>query len=166
MLRIRPARPEETLEVQDLLHRAHAWNLANGFNFTAASITTEELASRMNLTRFFVAEDAGRILGTLELKPEPEPGRWSLHLLAVEPSAGKRGIGRALVHFAEEHALRQGAHEIVLDTPENHPWLPAFYAQLGYRILGTVQWDGKHYRSILMGKDLTVDVAHSARLKA
>jgi ribosomal protein S18 acetylase RimI-like enzyme len=153
-LTIRAGQPADAPAALAVLHAAHAWNLANGFNFTAATMTLEELSERLTPATFFVAELNGRLVGTVEVKPEPEPGAWSLHLLGVAPDCGTRGVGRALVAFAEAHAAAEGARRLWLDTPETHPWLPAFYQRLGYRQTGTVQWEGKLYRSVYLSKDL------------
>jgi GNAT superfamily N-acetyltransferase len=151
---IRAARPADAPAALAVLHAAHAWNLANGFNFTAATMSLDELSRRMAPETFFVAEAAGRLVGTVEVAPEPEPGLWGLHLLGVDPSAEGRGVGRALVAFAEAHAAAHGAEAHRLDTPEPHPWLPSFYCRLGYTHTGTVQWEGKHYRSVFLTKRL------------
>lgn len=156
---IRPVRPAEAAAVRDLLHAAHAWNLANGFNFTAADITLEDLVPRLDPARFHVAEGAdGALLGTVEIKPEGpkdpwhRPGDWGLHLLAVAPAAAGLGLGRALVAHAEGVARAAGAPRLVLDTPANHPWLPALYRRLGYQDLAVTRWDGKWYDSVILVK--------------
>jgi ribosomal protein S18 acetylase RimI-like enzyme len=155
---IRPAGPDDGPAALAVLHAAHAWNLAHGFNFTAATMDLAALVARMTPATFFVAEHGGRVVGTVEVLPDEPPGLWSLHLLGVDPASGTRGLGRTLVAFAERHAARHGATALRLDTPENHPWLPAFYQRLGYQVTGTVQWEGKHYRSVWLTKALTSDV--------
>ncbi|MFN3430130.1 MAG: GNAT family N-acetyltransferase [Candidatus Sericytochromatia bacterium] len=152
--RIRPAAAADAPAALAVLHAAHAWNLAHGFNFTAATMRLDELAERLTPETFFVAEVDGRLVGTVEVKPEPAPGMWGLHLLGVDPACAARGVGRALVAFAEAHAAANGADRLRLDTPEHHPWLPAFYQRLGYRQTGTVQWEGKRYRSVYLTKSL------------
>lgn len=150
---IRPVRPEEAEQVLAVLHAAHAWNLANGFNFTAADMPLEALVPRLVPASFFVAEGAEGLVGTIEVKPDAR-GDWWFHLLAVAPGLAGGGVGRSLVAYAEAHAAGQGARRLALDTPESHPWLPAFYGRLGYVAYGTAQWEGKRYRSVLMAKDL------------
>lgn len=154
---IRPAGPQDAQAALAVLHAAHAWNLAHGFNFTAATMDLPTLAARMTPETFFVATCDGRVAGTVEVKPDEPPGLWSLHLLGVDPALAATGVGRALVAFAERHAGAHGATALRLDTPEHHPWLPAFYQRLGYRVTGTVQWEGKHYRSVWLTKALRPD---------
>jgi GNAT superfamily N-acetyltransferase len=152
---IRPVQAPDLPAVQRLLRAAHAGNLADGFNFTAATITLEALEPRLDPAHFAVAMANGRLVGCIEVKPDEDLGGWSFHLLAVDPTATGGGIGRALVAHAEAQASARGADRLLLDTPETHPWLPAFYERLGYRAVHTVQWEGKHYRSVVMVKDLT-----------
>ncbi len=154
---IRPVRPDREADaVRALMHAAHAWNLAHGFNFTAADIGAATLLPRLDPARFWVAEGAdGELVGTIEVKAdEDDPRDRRFHLLAVAPAAAGGGVGRALVAHAEDVARRAGARRLTLDTPESHPWLPAFYRRLGYAPFGHVQWEGKLYRSVLMAKDL------------
>jgi GNAT superfamily N-acetyltransferase len=157
-LLVRPVRLDEAEAVLRVLHAAHAWNMANGFNFTAADMPLDALMPRLRPERFFVAVDGETVLGTIEVQPEEAPGEWRFHLLAVAPEATGLGVGKALVGFAEAFAKEQGAERLTLDTPETHPWLPAFYGRLGFRIYDTVQWQGKNYRSVLMEKALNIVV--------
>lgn len=153
-VRFRLALPDNAAAAAAVMRRAHAWNLANGFNFTAATITAEDVAPRIAAGHLFVALLDGRVVGTVEIRPEAERGVWGLHLLSVAPELAGSGVGRKLVAFAESQALIEGAERVRLDTPENHPWLPAYYEKLGYRTVGTAQWEGKQYRSVLMEKAL------------
>ncbi|MBC7544394.1 MAG: GNAT family N-acetyltransferase [Candidatus Sericytochromatia bacterium] len=153
-LLIRPVAPADTHAVLTVLHAAHAANLANGFNFTAATITNADLLPRLNPAHFHVAVSAGRLVGTIEVKPAELLRQWGFYLLAVAPEAAGLGVGKKLIRYAETMATAAGATEMTLDTPEGHGWLPAFYAGLGYRQVGTQQFDGKHYRSIMMTKAL------------
>ncbi len=161
------------------MHAAHAWNAANGFNFTAADITLESLLDRILPDRFYVAiaVTSGGIVGTIELKPDDEEGSafwdlqpggvedsWGFHMLAVAPDSGLRGVGRQLVEFAQAETRRRGARRLTLDTPENHPWLPTYYAGLGFERIGYHQWPGKTYRSVLMGKPLGDDGSPAGKL--
>jgi len=154
LLKIRPAVPADVESVAAVLHAAHAWNMEHGFNFTAAYITAEDLAQRMARSRFCVAEVDSKLVGTIEVKIDDKLEGWCFKLLAVDPDCGRKGVGRALVACAEAYAHQQGARQLLLDTPANHPWLPTYYEQLGYRISGEIQWTGKQYRSVIMRKEL------------
>lgn len=155
-----------------MLHAAHAWNAANGFVFWAADISLGDLAPHLKADSFWVAEGPeGALWGCVEVAPSkgleagdhyealgdpqaPWPEAWALKLLGVAPEAQGKGVGQALVAHAEGVARAAGAGLLVLDTPEDHPWLPAFYRRLAYQDLGQVQWRTRTYRSVLLGKSL------------
>lgn len=52
--------------------------------------------------------------------------------IAVDPSAQGRGLGRALMEFAEQEAARRGLNRIALVTHEVMTENQAIYARLGY----------------------------------
>jgi GNAT superfamily N-acetyltransferase len=66
---------------------------------------------------------------------EPVGQAFHLHLLAVHPDHGRRGIGRALVLRVIEEASRRDLASVTLTTFEDLPWNAPFYQTLGFRIL-------------------------------
>jgi ribosomal protein S18 acetylase RimI-like enzyme len=72
--------------------------------------------------------------------------------VAVHPSAQGRGLGRALMSFAEEEAARLGFTRISLFTHEVMTENQAIYARLGYVEVERRTEDG--YRRIYMEKRL------------
>lgn len=68
------------------------------------------------------------------LEPEEIVQRGIAHLeqLAVLPSRGRRGHGRALVEAACEEAHRRGASVITLRTYAEVPWNAPFYRACGF----------------------------------
>ena len=73
--------------------------------------------------------------------------------IAVDPSAQGRGLGRALMEFAEQEAARRGLSRMALVTHEVMTENQAIYARLGYIETGRRSEDG--YRRIYMEKPLT-----------
>ena len=73
--------------------------------------------------------------------------------IAVDPSAQGRGLGRALMEFAEQEAARRGLRRMALVTHEVLTENQAIYARLGYLETGRRSEDG--YRRIYMEKPLT-----------
>lgn len=70
-------------------------------------------------TRLFVAEAAGRLLGTVMLFPAHQPNaphRAEIGKMLVHSSMRRRGLGRALLTYAEGAALAAGRHLLLLDT--------------------------------------------------
>jgi len=72
--------------------------------------------------------------------------------IAVDPSAQGRGLGRALMEFAEQEAARRGLSRMALVTHEAMTENQAIYARLGYAETGRRSEDG--YRRIYMEKPL------------
>jgi ribosomal protein S18 acetylase RimI-like enzyme len=56
-----------------------------------------------------------------------------LEQLSVHPSAGRRGVGSALVRAAMEEARLDGFAELSLCTYRDVPWNGPFYQRLGFR---------------------------------
>jgi ribosomal protein S18 acetylase RimI-like enzyme len=91
------------------------------------------------------------IIAVLTLYPRDD------HLLienvAVHPSAQGRGLGHALMTFAEQEAARRGLARTTLYTHEVMTENQAIYARLGYTEVERRAEDG--YRRIYMEKRLT-----------
>jgi GNAT superfamily N-acetyltransferase len=72
--------------------------------------------------------------------------------VAVHPGAQGRGLGRALMAFAEQEAARRGLRRLALVTHEVMTENQAIYARLGYTEVGRRAEDG--YRRIFLEKNL------------
>jgi ribosomal protein S18 acetylase RimI-like enzyme len=73
--------------------------------------------------------------------------------IAVAPGAQGRGLGRALMEFAEQEAARRGLSRMALVTHEAMTENQAIYARLGYAETGRRAEDG--FRRIYLEKSLT-----------
>jgi GNAT superfamily N-acetyltransferase len=167
---LRPLAPGDSLEaLTALLHRAYAPLGAMGLNFTAVDQDVPTTARRIASGQAFVAEEGGVIVGTVVVQgarnadamPDARACAWHLrrdlahlHQLGVEPSAQRRGIGRALIGACEDWARERGLGGIALDTAMPAAHLRQRYAALGYRDVDGVQWQGKRYRTVVMVKPL------------
>ncbi len=79
-------------------------------------------------------------------------GHLFVENVAVAPADHGRGLGRALMAFAEAEALRRGLPEVRLYTHQRMTENLGFYRHLGYRVTGRRQADG--YRRIYLRKRL------------
>ncbi len=82
----------------------------------------------------WVAETDRVIVGLIVLLPEDD--YLLLDNVAVDPSRHGQGIGRALMAFAEEEALRQGYTELRLYTHETMTENLVMYPALGWQETG------------------------------
>ena len=90
---------------------------------------------------------------TAVLTLDPRDDHMYVENIAVDPSAQGRGLGRALMEFAEQEAARRRLNRMALVTHEAMTENQAIYARLGYVETGRRTEDG--YRRILMEKPLT-----------
>ena len=81
-----------------------------------------------------VALDEDAIVGVLVLRPEPDS--LLLENVAVAPTKQHRGIGRALIAFAEERARELGLTKITLYTNSRMTENLSLYRRLGYAEVG------------------------------
>ncbi len=79
-------------------------------------------------------------------------GHLFVENVAVAPADHGRGLGRALMAFAEAAALRRGLPEVRLYTHQRMTENLGFYRHLGYRVTGRREADG--YRRIYFAKRL------------
>lgn len=86
-------------------------------------------------------EDAGRLLGLVVLEPCAD-GALLLDNVAVRPAAQGKGVGRALMLFAEDEARRHGATILRLYTHENMVENIALYTRVGFVETGRVTEKG------------------------
>lgn len=87
----------------------------------------------------FVAEDGGRIVGTVQLivgLPENQPHRAEIAKMLVSRPARQRGVGAALMSAAEQAARDAGRTLLVLDTA--NPDAERLYARLGWQRVGAI----------------------------
>jgi ribosomal protein S18 acetylase RimI-like enzyme len=77
-----------------------------------------------------VAESHGTIVGVIVLAVDDEG--FLIDNVAVDPSHRGRGLGKALLEFAEAEALRAGFDSIYLYTHEKMTENRALYSRIGY----------------------------------
>lgn len=128
-LRVRPARPAEAAALTALCRRSKApWGYDVDF-MTRAAETLVVTRAMIGTGRVQVAEKAlGRVPGVAAIEPLPEPGRFDLALLFVDPPAIGSGAGRALFAAAVRLAQAQGGTRLAILAD---PFAEAFYRRMG-----------------------------------
>ncbi|MGZ4129021.1 MAG: GNAT family N-acetyltransferase [Actinomycetota bacterium] len=144
---IRDARDDELDQVADLLEAAYAQygpppessvELAEAFDEYRTNI--RDVRSRLNESVLIVAEQDGRIVGSVTFYPpssegtgEGWPAGWAaFRLLGVDPSARGAGIGRALTEECLCRARALGATTMGLHTTVVMDVARAMYERMGF----------------------------------
>jgi N-acetylglutamate synthase-like GNAT family acetyltransferase len=135
---IRKARPEEAAIISSLVLRTV--RISNASDYPAPAIeqlvvnfAPDKIAQRMAERDTFVADAAGRIVGTIAL------GGDRLRTLFVEPELQGSGLGAHLVAHLEAIARRSGVSELTLSSSLT---AHGFYERLGYRTVRREEHDG------------------------
>jgi GNAT superfamily N-acetyltransferase len=91
---------------------------------------TDDYAEVIANRRVTVAESHGTIVGVIVLAVDDEG--FLIDNVAVDPSHRGKGLGRALLEFAEAEARRAGYDSIYLYTHEQMAENLAIYSRMGY----------------------------------
>jgi GNAT superfamily N-acetyltransferase len=138
-VRIRPMRSDDAVEVGRLTLAGYD---AYGFIGGAYRDELGDPVRRLGgATAVLVAELDGRIVGTVtyvlpgdeqwEGRPVPE-GDCGFRVLAVDPSAEGRGVGRRLVERCIDRARAEGRHRLVITSMEWMTRAHGLYERLGF----------------------------------
>ena len=99
----------------------------------------DDYAARVERSEAWVLGDVDALI---VLVPDEE---WLLvDNVAVRPDVQGRGLGRRLLAFAEDEALRRGYRELRLYTNEKMTENRALYARLGYEEIDRETITGRH----------------------
>jgi len=82
-----------------------------------------------------VAEDGGKVAGYILYGPVPvTEGNFDIYWIATDPTVQGKGLGRALMEFAEADARARGARMVCLETSSQGGYQRTrrFYDQAGY----------------------------------
>jgi GNAT superfamily N-acetyltransferase len=82
---------------------------------------------------FFVAEEAGRLIGTGALVVEA-PGIARIVRVSVHPQQRRRGLGRAISEHLIAEAQRRGCQEILVETTDTWTAAIRLYQECGFVI--------------------------------
>lgn len=154
---IRRAMPADAAAVAAIVERAYApWVPVVG---RRPGPMEDDYAARCAAGQAFLLEEAGAIRGVLVLAEAAD--HLLLDNVAVEPAARGRGLGRALVAFAEAEARRRGFAEVRLYTHARMEANIALYTRLGYVQTARRQQDG--FDRVFMSKSLQPSQRFSTR---
>ena len=92
------------------------------------------MASR--LSRGYVWEKDGKIIGNVTLLNTNINGRYLIVNVAVHPDYRRRGIARMLMNATIEHVHQQNGREILLQVDKDNNHAISLYHELGYQTEG------------------------------
>ena len=135
-MRIRPVTRAELPALQDIERAAGAPFRALGMPEIADDEppALDVLERYRRAGRCWVAVDESD-LPAAYLLAEPVDGALHIEQVSVHPRAARRGVGRALLAHAADHAREEGLTALTLTTFTDVPWNAPYYARLGFRPL-------------------------------
>lgn len=125
---IRPATEADVAAAQALVERAYAVHL--GIVDKPPAPLFDDYEAHQAAGRLFLAESGGTLVGITVLIDAAD--HLLLDNVAVDPAAQGRGVGRALIAFAEATARARSHREVRLYTQEKMTANIALYARLGF----------------------------------
>jgi GNAT superfamily N-acetyltransferase len=144
---IRPAGPDDIASIEALVDAAYRHYVPRiGLRPLPMD---DDYETRVARGEAYVAVDE-QVEGVLVLVARDE--YLLIDNVAVDPRRQGRGLGRALMAFAESHARALDRREIRLYTNVKMVENRAFYARLGYEEIEEVEIEGRH--GVLMRKRL------------
>lgn len=153
-LRILRCGPERAEEVHRLTQAAFALYRTLDPPSGAARESVKRVVRDLAAGGGAVAELHGRAVGCLRWQVAAN-GDFHVRRAAVEPELQGRGIGRALMAWAEEEAQRRGCTGVSVGVRAALPGNLEFYRRLGYAVTGEHRHDGYDRTTWLaMRKDL------------
>ena len=136
---VRPVRPEDYRTVGDVT--VAAYSTIEGFSpGPRYEAELRDVAGRVESAEVLVAAaDDGRILGAVTFVPGPGPlaefegdDESGMRMLAVDPAAQGRGVGRLLAQACVERARKAGRARLVLHTTGAMAGAHRLYRGLGF----------------------------------
>jgi len=151
---IRAAGKDDAARITALVNAAFAMERA----FVDRDRTSvDEITQLLGTGTFFVVDgDEGGLVACMYI--ERHGDRAYLGMLAVDPGAQKRGLGRQMMAAAERHCAAIGCRAIDIRIVDRRVELPPFYRRLGFEERGTAPFDDplltKPCHFVLMSKEL------------
>jgi N-acetylglutamate synthase-like GNAT family acetyltransferase len=151
-IRIRPANQKDVKMIVELLYESFVEykSMYTSEAFAATTHGVIEIENRVNNKNVWVALYNNRIAATISLKLFDE--RLFIRSLAVLPVVRKKGMGKELLKFAEQVALKQGLRYLELTTTPFLTDAISLYEHFGFRESGYDDFFGTSL--IKMRKDL------------
>jgi len=137
--------------VAGLLDEATVWVNDLGFSQWPLPFPRDQLAAAIGRGEVYVVEsEDGEGVATVSMLPDdPEywgdqpPDAFYVHKLAVRRDQAGRGIGAAIVEWANAEAAEAGREFLRLDCLADNPGIRDYYEDLGFEHRGDLVLDGR-----------------------
>jgi len=124
------ARPAEVADIDSIVRVINAAFSVERFFVDRDRTDAGKIAALLKSGLFLVAEEAGQIIACIYVELRGE--RAYFGLLAVDPAAQKKGIGKAMIGAVEDYARAAGCGFMDMRIVNLRAELPPFYHRLGY----------------------------------
>jgi GNAT superfamily N-acetyltransferase len=145
MVQLQVARASDAPAILTLRDDVARWQETRGVpGWRPGEVSLAQIEAQVTAGEWHVLHDGdGGLIAALRLLLD-DPVMWGarppdsvyVHGLMVARTHAGRGLGHALLDWAEQQALTMGRGHIRLDCIEDNPALVAYYTQLGFRRLG------------------------------
>ena len=150
-MNVRRAQQEDAVTVAGLLDEATVWVNDLGFSQWPLPFPRDQLAAAIGRGEVYVVEsEDGEGVATVSMLPDdPEywgdqpPDAFYVHKLAVRRDQAGRGIGAAIVEWANAEAAEAGREFLRLDCLADNPGIRDYYEDLGFEHRGDLVLDGR-----------------------
>jgi predicted N-acetyltransferase YhbS len=149
---VRRARQEDAGTVAALLDEATVWVNDLGFSQWPLPFPADQLSAAIDRGEFYVveSEDDEPVATVALLDDDPvywgkqPPDAFYVHKLAVRRDHAGRGIGAAIVEWANAEAAEAGREFLRLDCLGDNPGIRDYYEDLGFEHRGDLVLDGRN----------------------
>jgi len=102
--------------------------------FAEADDSETQIASYRDLGEILIAQEAGQIVGLVQIVPTDEPGCAEIKSIAVVEGKRSQGIGTALLRGALDYCRSQDVRLVSLATAAASVQALQFYQRHGFRL--------------------------------
>jgi GNAT superfamily N-acetyltransferase len=162
MTEIRRARTDEADTIRALVRAAYAMYVPRIGR--EPSPMNDDYPKLISADKVWVIEDDGELAGVVVL--EDTPDALQVENVAVRPESQGRGLGRALLSFADDEGRRRGYGAVILYTNVHMTENVERYPRLGYVEVGRGHehgFDRVFFRKELDGEGSSGDSAQQSR---
>jgi GNAT superfamily N-acetyltransferase len=147
---VRRAQQEDAATVAGLLDEATVWVNDLGFSQWPLPFPGDQLAAAIDRGEVYLVEgEDGEAVATVTILRD-DPMYWGdrpqdafyVHKLAVRRDRAGRGIGAAIVEWANAEAAEAGREFLRLDCLGDNPGIRDYYEDLGFQHRGDLVLDG------------------------